>query len=265
MHFEKWQGTGNDFIFFDNWKREIEFTPKQIQKLCDRHFGIGADAVILFEPSKTADAKMNYYNADGYPAETCGNGLRATLAYGKEHGYLKGDMATVENPNGRIDRITEENELYTVNLGKPSFTSPDFPADAWEKEYRGNVIHCVSMGNPHCILFVEDIETTPVETLGPQLETDPLFPNRTNVEFVQQLGPKEFRVRVWERGVGETLACGSGMSAVAAMLVRKGIAQEGEEILIHVRGGDLWLTQDADGNMLKKGPAERSFVGEVEL
>ena len=272
--FEKWQGTGNDFIVIDNWEQKIFLTPQDIQKLCNRHFGIGADAVILVEQSKKADVKMNYYNADGTPAETCGNGIRCTVAFIKEHGYAKGNSFSIENPNGSIAQtflLSENPWKIRVNLGSPFVAGgKDFPENFLGKEIEVNEhkisLWCVSVGNPHVGTFVKNVKEFPVEIFGPKLEHLQLFPNRINVEFIEVLSEKEARVRVWERGVGETLACGSGAAAVAVMgILSKKLTSE-VPLLIHLPGGELEIFWDQEKNaLLKTGEAQKVFSGKIEL
>jgi diaminopimelate epimerase len=274
LDFEKWQGTGNDFIMIDNWDQKTVLTPENIQRLCNRNFGIGADAVILVEQSKKATAKMNYYNSDGTPAETCGNGIRCTASFVKQYGYAKGESFSIENPNGSIAEILflSENPLKVrVNFGSPSVKGgKDFPENFLGKEIiiKGQKISlwCVSTENPHVGIFVENVKKFPVEILGPQIECHSLFPNRINVEFIEVLSEKEARVRVWERGVGETLACGSAAVAVGVIGILSKKFTNKEPITIHLPGGDLEIFWDQEKNtVFKTGEAEKVFSGKIEL
>lgn len=274
MNFEKWHGAGNDLIFINNWSKSISLTPKQIKHLCHRQFGIGADAVILFEPSEKAHAKMNYFNADGSPAETCGNGLRCTAAYGLEQKLIAGNAITLENPTGKVDNVEILSVMpwrIRVNMGAPRTTGvADFPDEFLGKsiDIDGEAVKvwCVSMGNPHAVQFVDSVAIAPVLTQGGKIEHHPLFPNRINAEYVEVLSPVEANFRVWERGVGETLACGSGAAAATVAGVLAGKFLPNAEILLHLPGGDLQLLWDQKANVVyKTGPAEFAFAGEIEL
>lgn len=274
LSFEKWHGTQNDFVFLNNWEDTFSLPAEQIQSLCHRRLGVGADAVIFFSPSEKADAKMNYFNADGSYAESCGNGLRATAAYGKKHGYFSGDTVTIENPNGRVDDIeilSEDPWDICVNLGAPKTSGlSDFPdgflgkmLDVDDSKIQ---IWCVSMGNPHAVQFVESIADAPVTTMGPFIENHSLFPNRINAEFIEIISPTEANMRVWERGSGETLACGTGAAASVVAGTLAGKFPPNEEVLLHLRGGDLKIKWDQEKNeVLKTGMAEFVFGGEFEI
>jgi diaminopimelate epimerase len=274
LSFEKWHGTQNDFVFLENWKKEFSLSAEHIQYLCHRRLGVGADAVILFESSNVADAKMNYFNADGSFAESCGNGLRATAAFGKKHGYFSGDTVQIENPNGRVDTIhilSEDPWDICVNLGLPKTTGvPDFPDDFLGKPISmGDAdidVWCVSMGNPHAVQFVDSITDAPVTGLGPFIENHALFPNRINAEFIEIISPTEGNMRVWERGSGETLACGTGAAASVVAGTIAGKFAKNADVLLHLPGGDLKMKWDQEKNtVFKTGRAEFVFRGQVSI
>ena len=273
VSFEKWHGAGNDFIIIDNWDLCRTITPEQVQHLCDRHFGIGADAVILFEPSDKAECKMNYINADGTPAETCGNGVRCTAAFGLLH-HLQGDTVRIENPGGEVETaivIGRAPWQIRVEQGSPRTAGvPDFPDDHLGKplEIDGTALEvwCVSMGNPHAVQFVDAVADAPVLTQGRAIEHHELFPNRINAEYVEVLSPTEANFRVWERGCGETLACGSGAAAATVAGVLAGKFQADTDITMHLPGGDLIMRWDrVTDRVYKTGPAQMVYSGEIKL
>lgn len=272
--FEKWHGTGNDFVFLNNWENALSPDPEQIKKICHRQFGIGADAVIYFEKSDRADCKMNYFNADGTPAETCGNGLRCTAAFGIGHKYLSGKTITIENPTGKVDTaevVSDSPWQIRVNMGAPKTKGlPDFPDDflGQEIDVEGSPVRvwCVSMGNPHAVQFVDSVKNAPVLTQGGKIEHHRLFPNRINAEYIEVISPTEANFRVWERGVGETLACGSGAAAATVAGTLAGKFAPNSEITMHLPGGDLVLKWDQQQNAVyKAGPAEFVYKGEMNL
>lgn len=272
--FEKWHGTGNDFVFLNNWENALSPDPEQIKKICHRQFGIGADAVIYFEKSERADCKMNYFNADGSFSETCGNGLRCTAAYGLKHKFVPSHQVKIENPGGTIDIadvLSDSPWQIRVNMGSPKTKGlPDFPDDFLGKivDVDGTEVKvwCVSMGNPHAVQFVDSVKNAPVLTQGSKIEYHKLFPNRINAEYVEVLSPTEANFRVWERGCGETLACGSGAAAAAVAGTLAGRFSPNAEILMHLPGGDLVLRWNQQKNAVyKTGSAQFVFAGEVEL
>ncbi len=272
--FEKWHGAGNDFIFIDNWQQKIQLTAEQVKRLCHRQFGVGADAVILFEPSAVADCHMNYINADGTVAETCGNGLRCSAAFGLRHQYVTGASVSIENPSGKVDTaeiLSDSPWQIRINMGAAKLNGlPDFPDDHLNRaiDIDGETIElwCVSMGNPHAVQFVDAVQTAPVVTQGEKIEHHALFPNRINAEYVEVLSRTEANIRVWERGCGETLACGSGAAAATVAGVLAGRFEPNTDITMHLPGGDLILRWDQVQNVIyKTGPAEQVFGGVIEL
>lgn len=275
MKFTKMHGAGNDYVYVDGFSENVADPAAMARAVSDRHFGIGGDGLILILPSERADVRMRIYNADGSEAEMCGNGLRCVAKYAFDHGLVKSLNITVEtgagllpvemfaNGAGRIDRVR-------VNMGKPRLTRGEIPMTGPADERvidrelqvldRSFRITCVSMGNPHCVIFVDDVDTFPVATYGPAIEHHQLFPRRTNVEFVQVLSSTEVRQRTWERGAAETLACGTGASAVTVAGLLTG--RTGPQLLNHLRGGDLELAWDSVGDVFMTGPAAEVFTGE---
>jgi diaminopimelate epimerase len=275
LRFTKMHGCGNDFIVVDDLANEWDFDEEAVQLLCDRHFGIGADGLILVRPASdpAADFFMLYHNADGSLAEMCGNGVRVFAKYLVDNALLVGDAVAVQTLGGikRIDVVRDEAggfALARVDMGAPVLQDRDIPTtlrgnpvvDAPVETDNDRVrVTCVSMGNPHAIVWVDDVDDAPVTTLGPRIETAPVFPRKTNVEFAQVVGPDRIRLRVWERGVGETLACGTGACAtlVAAALT----GRTGRSATIELPGGELDTDWTQGGTVLMTGPAETVFTG----
>ncbi len=271
MEFVKAHGTGNDFVVVEDLTDRYRLTPEFVRAVCDRHFGIGADGLIRIARGGRAPFLMDYRNADGSYAEMCGNGVRVVGKYLADRGHVSGSFdletgAGVKHlelhaaDDGSVDRVT-------VDMGAPSFDRADLPMDGTgealkeplEVDGETVVAACLSMGNPHAVLFVDDVDAAPVATLGPLLETHPAFPNRTNVEFVQVLDQGAVRQRTWERGVGETLACGTGACAVAVACQVRGFT--GQQVLVELRGGPLSLAWSNGGTVRMTGPAREVAHG----
>jgi len=289
LPFVKMHGCGNDYIYIDCREREpsaplgpgLADPPALSRRLSDRHFGIGGDGIILILPSQQADYRMRVFNADGSEAEMCGNGIRCFAKYLYDRGLVKGDETSIETGAGiRTVQLFAEGgkaRRARVNMGLPRTSRPHIPMEgpvcpvvkedlAVEVPGQGTVtfrITAISMGNPHCVIFVDDTDSFPVQLYGPLIERHRVFPKRTNVEFVQVLSPGEAKMRVWERGSGETLACGTGASAVcvAGALNKK----TDRCLLLHLLGGDLELEWADDGSVFLTGPAEEAFEGTVEV
>src|SRR3989344_8774 len=211
LKFYKYHGAGNDFIVMDNFAGNISLTKDQVVFLCDRHYGIGADGVILVESSGEADCYMNYYNSDGSQG-LCGNGARCTAKFLQDNLFSNKKNLLIATISGIKSVVSENDGTFSVNMGKPSFSSADFP----DKSVRLQNLsfNFVSTGNPHAVAFVENLDDYDLPRIGPRIENDPLFPNKINVELVKEISSREFRVKVWERGSGITLACGTGACAV---------------------------------------------------
>ena len=280
MHFTKMQGAGNDYVYVDCFGQPVPDDPAELaRRVSDRHFGIGGDGLILICPSQVADARMRMFNADGSEAEMCGNGVRCLAKYVYDHGLNRKETLSVETGagvlaldlevvDGRVGRvrvdmgepILQSEQIPTTLPGNPLFEGS--PVVAVDLKVGGEELQvaCVSMGNPHCVTFVDQLTDRWVLEIGPRIETDPHFPNRINAEFVEVISPAEVRVRVWERGSGETLACGTGACAVCVA----GVLAErtGRKILAHLPGGDLELHWADDNHVHMTGPAVEVFSGE---
>ncbi len=278
MKFTKMQGAGNDYVYVNCFQEEVK-NPQEISKfVSDRHFGIGADGLILIQPSQQADFKMAMYNADGSQGEMCGNAIRCVAKYVYDHGMTDKTQISIDTLAGikYLELTLEHGEVsqVRVNMGTPCLIAEKIPVVA-ETEQVVNVpidvggrtchITAVSMGNPHCVLFLEeDVRTLDLSAIGPHFENHPRFPKRINTEFVNVIDEHTLRMRVWERGSGETLACGTGScaSAVAAMLNGKC----DREVTVLLTGGKLNIAwEGSDAPVYMTGPAVKVFEGEIEL
>jgi diaminopimelate epimerase len=261
MKFTKMQGIGNDYLYFFE---EPPVNVKELSiRLSDRHFGIGSDGLIYISKSEIADFRMRIFNADGSEAKMCGNGIRCVGKYVYDKGYTDKTKLTVETLSG-IKALTLD-----VCCGKVKSVSVDMgaalPSDDMILNIDGEtvVLTPVSVGNPHAVMFVKDIETAPLTTLGPKIEHHKAFPDGVNVEFVQMLGNAALRMRVWERGSGVTMACGTGACAVAAAAVSKAYCASSAPISVQLDGGCLTITINADNTAIMSGPAEFVYEGET--
>lgn len=282
MKFTKMHGCGNDYVYVNGFVEKIapEEKPELVRKLSDRHFGIGGDGVIFINPSTEADFEMEMYNADGSRAEMCGNGIRcvAKFVYDKgltdsksirivSAGKVKYLDLTVEGKEGERGVVTK----VRVNMGSPILEPAqipvvadtnqvvDAPITVQDKEYH---MTCVSMGNPHAIVFMDDVEHLKIEEIGPYFENHERFPKRTNTEFVEILDRQHVFMRVWERGSGETFACGTGCCATAVACVLNGLTDD--KITVKLLGGELYIEWDREQNLVyMTGPAETVFEGEI--
>lgn len=274
LKFTKMHGLGNDFVLIDTISQQVPQLSAFCKTYSDRRFGIGFDQALILRPSKAADFKMEIFNADGSQVEMCGNGIRCLAKYIWDRGLSDKRELTIETLAGII-RPVKAGDLIRVDMGEPIFDAPSIPVNL-EGEVRGYPlkaldrefpITCVSMGNPHAVIFVEDLQSFPVEKYGPVIENHPLFPKRINVEFVKVMGglngtAGEIQVRVWERGAGETLACGTGACATAVAAHVNGIADR--KVTVHLAGGDLLIHwSDKDHHVYMTGPAVEVYTGEV--
>lgn len=259
VNFYKYEGAGNDFIMINNLDNKLKLTPNYIKSLCDRHFGIGADGLILLEESDKADCFMNYYNSDGSIAEMCGNGARCTAKFFLEQTNQTLNEIKLETRAGVKNIKINKDDTYSVDMGVPVFIHSDFPSDTLNLE--GFDFNCVSMGNPHAVTIVDKLESIDIKTIGPKIENDSHFPNKINVEFVEKIDDLNYRVKVWERGCGETLACGTGACAVFSVLNK--IENFDKEITLEFPGGKLYLSKNEQGHVILRGPATFSFKGEI--
>ncbi len=275
MRFTKMHGAGNDYVYVDCFAEPVPDDPAETaRRVADRHFGVGGDGLILIRPSEVADARMQMFNADGSEAEMCGNGVRCVAKYVYDHGICDKEHLTIETGNGVLElQLTIADglvERVRVNMGQPVLAAADIPTTLPGDPVVGALLEidgkplevtCVSMGNPHCITYVERLSDDWVLGWGPKIEHDPHFPNRVNAEFVEIISPGEIRMRVWERGSGETRACGTGACAVCVAGVLSGRSER--EILAHLPGGDLRLVWGEDTNhVFMTGPAEEVFSGD---
>ena len=271
MQFWKMHGLGNDYVVIDN--RDQKITEEKVnpvaKQLCERRFSVGADGLLLVYPSKVADVKMRIFNSDGSEAEMCGNGIRCFSKYCYENGIVKKTEFSVETLAGikHIWLTLKGNEVASVrvDMGAPKWERSALPMvgegtainDTLLVDGEPYKVTCLSMGNPHCVTFVENVDEFPVDYVGPCIETDKAFPRRTNVGFVQVLGKNELKVRVWERGCGETLACGTGTCAAVAAANKLG--KVGNKVTVHVLGGDLQV--EVADTLFLSGAAEKVFEG----
>jgi len=275
LSFHKLHGTANDFVYVDA-RNGLPRDPASLAtELCDRHRGIGADGLILLHDSGVADCRMEIFNADGSRAEMCGNGIRGFAKWVLDHGLAAGEPLRVETDAGLKSVVAERDSgrvtSVTVDMGVPEWDGRRIPVDAdgavvnHPLDVAGRTYHvtCVSMGNPHCVVFVDDVAAVDVAAVGPAFERHPFFPRRVNTEFAQVLAPDRLAMRVWERGAGETLACGTGACAVAIAAARTGRAAR--RVTVALRGGDLVIDWGADERVRMTGPAVEVFRGIVEV
>ncbi len=266
MNFVKMHGTGNDFVMIDNLDGLITLSPIQVRHICDRHFGIGADGVILVEKGRDeGDVFMNYYNADGSLAEMCGNGSRCTAHFMKVFKGFLGQILNLETRAGIKQISIKENDLFMVNMGVLVFAPhPDFPETT--QQIGGVDWDFASIGNPHAVGFFdsEDEVDEVLNSLGARIESNTnLFPSKINVNFVYPIGENHFGVKTFERGSGLTLACGTGASASFAWILKWGKAEG--NVKISVQGGTLYFQYNEKGEILMTGPSEISFEGKLKL
>ena len=277
MKFTKWQGTGNDFVIVNGFEETIvDYSAKAIE-LCDRHFGIGADGLILVLPSAIADFRMRIFNSDGGEAEMCGNGIRCFARYVYENGLLDKTELSVETLAGiirpKLLPADGKETLVCVDMGEPRLNRGEIPMTG---EPAGRVIDvplvvggadyritCVSMGNPHCVIFTDAVEELDLPILGRPIEGHPWFPRKTNVEFVKVLDRQNLRMRVWERGAGVTLACGTGTCATVVAAVLNG--KTDRKVRVRLDGGELLVEWRDDNHVYMTGPAVEVFRGEYLL
>lgn len=277
MKFTKMQGLGNDYVYVNCFKETIENPPEMAKKVSNRNFGIGSDGLIMINPSDVADFEMEMYNADGSGSEMCGNGIRCVGKYVYDYGLTEKEHISVETLAGikYLDLTVEDGKvkLVKVDMGSPELVPAnipivadgdrviDEPINVNGTEYR---MTGVSMGNPHAVVYVEDVKGLDIETIGPAFENHERFPNRVNTEFVKVLDRNTVEMRVWERGSGETMACGTGACAVAVACILNGLTED--KVTVKLLGGDLQIEWDKEADKVyMTGPAEVSFDGEINL
>ena len=277
MKFTKMHGIGNDYVYVNCLQEKVEDPSGTARKISDRHFGIGSDGLILIKPSEKADFQMDMYNADGSKGAMCGNGIRCVAKYVYDYGLTDKTSIAVETGSGikYLDLTVENNKvtMVKVDMGEPDLTASHIPIKAQTEQVIDEPIEVdgktyritgVSMGNPHGVVFLDDIDSLDIEKIGPSFENHVRFPDRINTEFVQLDNRSHVRMRVWERGSGETLACGTGACAVAVACVVNGLTQR--EVTGSLRGGGLKICWDEkDGHVYMTGPATVVFDGEIEL
>ena len=277
MKFTKMHGIGNDYVYVNCMKETVENPTEAAIKVSDRHFGIGSDGLILIKPSEVADGKMEMYNADGSQGAMCGNGIRCVAKYMYDHGITDKTTISVETKSGikYLDLTTKDGKVDTVkvNMGTPILKASQIPVLS-DKEQVINEsvtidgkewnITCVSMGNPHAVTYIDDVKGLEIEKIGPKFENNEIFPDRVNTEFVHVIDLNTVEMRVWERGSGETLACGTGACAVAVASILNGLTEE--EVTVKLLGGNLKIFWDRQINkVFMTGSATTVFDGEIML
>ena len=280
MKFTKMHGIGNDYIYINGFEDDIvpEEMIEEIIAMSDRHKGIGGDGVIFIMPSDKADARMRMFNADGSEGKMCGNGIRCVGKYIYEHDISHNNPLKIETASGiktlNLEVAQGKVESVTVDMGShildPKLIPVDldveqvinYPLVVNGQEY---MITCVSIGNPHCVIFTEGIDYLDLESIGPLFENNPIFPERTNTEFIEIIDDKTMKMRVWERGSGETLACGTGASASVVAAIYNNIFTRNQEIKVILKGGELYITLTSDNHVFMRGSATEVFTGEYKL
>jgi diaminopimelate epimerase len=274
LKFTKMQGAGNDFVVIDSITTPVNLSQKQIQHIANRYFGVGCDQLLMVESTTTPNVDFRYriFNADGGEVEQCGNGARCFVRFVVEKGLTQKREIAVETASGIIRLKLQDDGQVTVDMGAPRFDPSQIPfqADALQKQYalaldnNEITISTVSMGNPHAVTLVANVETAPVNEFGPQIESHPRFPQRVNAGFMQVLDSHQIKLRVYERGSGETLACGTGACAAAVTGIQLGLLVS--PVLVNTRGGQLTIAWDGgETPVMMSGPAEIVFEGEIEI
>jgi diaminopimelate epimerase len=274
LEFTKMQGLGNDFVVIDAIRQKVHLTPEKIRFLADRHFGVGCDQVLLVESAHQAHADFRYriFNADGSEVAQCGNGARCFARFVRDQGLSGKDEIQVDTDAGRLVLRHSDADQITVNMGVPRHAPAEIPLEAVEERYRYPIevdgrtwsFGAVSMGNPHAVLLVDDVGSAPVDTLGPRLESHALFPERVNVGFMQVMDAHNARLRVFERGSGETLACGSGACAAVVVGIEQGLLLS--PVKVELPGGKLSIAWQGRGfPVFMTGPAVKVFEGVIDL
>ncbi len=277
LPFTKMQGLGNDFVVLDFVRHPVSLSNSQFSHIADRRFGVGCDQILIVEPSDEDNIDFRYriVNADGSEVGQCGNGARCLVKFVREQGLTDKTIVNVSTSTSDMTLQANDDGSVTVDMGKVSFdpASVPFIADAMQDMYPVEIdnkgqkqtieVAIANIGNPHCLLLVDDIDTAEVDRIGPQIESHERFPEKVNVGFMQMISPNEIKLRVYERGAGETMACGSGACAAAAMGQNLGLLCDNVEV--HLPGGPLHIQRTDNGNVLMTGAAEFSFTGEIQL
>lgn len=277
MKFTKMQGLGNDYIYVNCFSEKVENPSMVAKSVSDRHFGIGSDGLVLIMPSESCDFRMRMFNSDGSEAEMCGNAIRCVGKYVYDNGLTQKSVIKVETLAGTkiLDMTVEDNkvELVKVDMGEPVLEPSRIPVNSDKDLFAAQPViidgiefkvTCVSMGNPHAVSYVEDVEKFPLEVIGPKMENNSLYPKRINAEFVQVIDRNTLKMRVWERGAGETLACGTGACAVVVSSVLNNISER--KVVVKLLGGDLIIEwNEKDNHVYMTGPATKVFDGEIKI
>ena len=274
LKFTKMHGAGNDFVVLDGVRQQIHLTPEQLRLLADRHFGVGCDQILLVEKSQNPDVDFRYriFNADGGEVEQCGNGARCFVRYVHDNKLTSKREIVVETKSGLISPSLTDDGRVTVNMGSPIFEAAQIPFETTSNEIIQTLqidslsveITAISMGNPHAVQIVDDVETAPVNTLGPLIERHSRFPKRVNVGYMQIVDRSHVKLRVFERGAGETLSCGTGACAAVVAGIRRGLLNE--TVHVATRGGTLSINwAGGDAPVLMTGPAISVFEGQIIL
>ena len=278
MNFTKMHGCGNDYIYINGFEESVENKPATARSLSDRHFGIGSDGIIFINPSDRADFEMEMYNADGSRGKMCGNGIRCVGKYVYDRGLTKSTAITVETLSGikTLDlNVTDGKvESVRVDMGEPIFSPDKMPLNAEVFSGQDRVIgqnllvdgkdwtvSCISMGNPHAVVFLDNVADMEIEKIGPEFENHIAFPERVNTEFIRVIDRRNLEMRVWERGSGETLACGTGACAAAVASILNGFSDN--EVCVHLLGGNLDISWMGEGSVFMTGPAVTVFEGVI--
>lgn len=277
LKFTKMQGCGNDYIYFDCFSQKVDDPEDLSIKLSDRHYGIGGDGIILIYPSDVADAKMRMFNCDGTEGKMCGNGIRCVGKYLYDSGICKKDKISIETQSGiKFLEITAKNgkaEFLSVDMGKPILNPELIPVNLKGKRIVNRSIRvdgslyritCVSMGNPHCVVFCDNVDNIDVQFLGPVFEKHKVFPEKINIEFVQIIDKRTLAMRVYERGAGETFACGTGACAAVVAAVLNGHCRRNDEVAVCLKGGIL-LVSYMENTVYMKGNAKKVFKGVIKI
>lgn len=270
LRFTKMHGAGNDFVVVDDRPGMFEITPDRARRILDRRFGVGGDQLLVIREAAEADFEMRIHNNDGSEVEMCGNGIRCAALFARTRGIVNHDEMAVHTLAGMIKPVIV-GDLVRVDMGAPIFDGRAIPVNLDDEIMDREVviggiktwINCVSMGNPHCVIYVDDTATAAVTTFGPVVENDALFPRRINVEFVKVVNRSEINMRVWERGSGETLACGTGACAAAVVSIKRGFTDR--KVTVHLTGGDLVIEWPENSHVFMTGPASEVYNGEMEI
>lgn len=280
MKFTKMHGIGNDYIYVDCFNDFVnpDDMIDDIVLMSNRHKGIGGDGVIFIMPSAVADARMRMFNADGSEGKMCGNGIRCVGKYVYEHGISHNNPLCIETESGiktlNLEIENDEVKTVTVDMGEPDLASLNIPVKLDVEQVikypisigsQDFLITCVSMGNPHCVVFVDDVDAIDLANIGPKFENNSIFPERINTEFVEIIDDKTMKMRVWERGSGETLACGTGASASVVAATYNNLLSKNTEVKVILLGGDLYITFTDNNRVLMRGSATEVFSGEYRL